>query len=362
MNVKSLLLISTALTFGTTGLAMAQDPVRVVLLINGTLGDRSFFDSANDGLGMIVEKYGDQVETRVIEMGFDQSRWESTLIDVSSQDYDLIITGTFQMTDAVAAASEEFPDKAFIVYDATVPYEEAPFSNVYSIGYKQNEASYLGGMLVAGLLDDGTIPASDGSHIGFLGGMDIPVINDFLVGYIAGAQAIAPEIKVAVSYVGNFEDAARGKELALAQYNAGTAIGFNVAAGAGLGQLAAAGEIGKYVLGVDADQEAVFAQSDPEISERVVSSVLKRVDESLLRAFDLYMEGELPFGSAENLGLAENSVGLVETGNMEALASPELKQQIAAAAQDIIDGTIIVPTALGMDTATLNTIRDAVRP
>jgi basic membrane protein A len=363
--MKSLSLLTLMLAAGLAGtsLAVAQDgPNKVLLLVNGTLGDKSFFDSANHGMELIKEKYGDAVETRTLEMGFDQSKWESTLMDVAGQDYDLVITGTYQMTDAVIAASDQYPDTKFVVYDATMPYDQAPYANVYSIGYKQNEASYLGGMLVAGLLRDGTIPASDGASIGFLGGMDIPVINDFLVGYIAGAQAVTPDIKVAISYVGNFSDAAKGKELALAQYSSGTAIGFNVAAGAGLGQLAAAKDANKHVLGVDADQAAVFAESDPAISALIVSSVLKNVDASLARAYDMFVDGTLPFGTAENLGLKENSVGLVETGYMADHASAELKQQIANATKAIIDGSIVVPTGLGMDTAELNSIRDAVRP
>lgn len=102
-------------------------------------------------------------------------------------------------------------------------------------------------------LKDGTIPAEKGKARAILGGMENPIVSDFMVGFIAGAQAVYPEVKIAVSYIGSFTDAAKGKEAALAQYNSGVALGFPVAAGAGLGLLAAAKDVDKYVLGVDAD-------------------------------------------------------------------------------------------------------------
>lgn len=105
-------------------------------------------------------------------------------------------------------------DKKYILYDASVPCEEGGYDNVYSIQYKQNEGSYLGGMLAASLLKEGKL-GDTGKNLGFLGGMDIPVINDFLVGYIAGAQSVMPDAKIAISYAGSFMDAAKGKELGL---------------------------------------------------------------------------------------------------------------------------------------------------
>jgi basic membrane protein A len=192
--------------------------------------------------------------------------------------------------------------------------------------------------------------------------MDIPGINDFLTGYIEGAQSVKPDIKVAISYAGTFDDAAKGKELALAQYRSGTAIGFNVAGQTGLGQLAAAKEVGKWALGVNSDQEAIFRESDPAMADWVASSMVKKVDVSMLRAYDLYAEGKLAVGKVEALGLAEDAVGLVETGNMAKIASPELKQQIATAKAGIIDGSIKVTSGFGLDTDKLNALRDSVRP
>ncbi|ODT47132.1 BMP family ABC transporter substrate-binding protein [Devosia sp. 63-57] len=353
-------LVSAAtLLVATQAGAMAQD--KILLLINGALGDKSFFDSANRGLEQIKATYGDDVETRVLEIGDDPTGWEPALLEVSEQDWDLIIGGTFSLSETLGDVAELYPDNKYILFDASLPYDGGAYANVYSIQYKQNEGSYLGGILAASLLQNG-LPDGTGKNLGFLGGMDIPVINDFLIGYIAGAQSVNPDIKVSVSYAGSFTDAAKGKELGLAQYRAGVGIGFIAASQAGLGQVSAAAETNQYVLGVDSDQEAIFAESDPALASRVVSSVLKNVDVSLVRAYEMYREGKLPFGTAETVGLAEGAVGIVETGNFEKLASPETVAAIEAAKAAIAAGEIQVPTAFGMDSAAIAATRDSVRP
>lgn len=345
----------------TTGAAQAASK-KVVLLVSGTLGDKSFFDSANHGMQLIKQKFGTAVQTRVIEMGYDQSKWQPSLEDIAGQDWDLIIVGTYQMPDILAQVAQDNPKRAFLIFDSSMDYSKGANKNVYSIVYKQNEASYLAGVMAEGMVKSGAIPTANGRALGFLGGMDIPVINDFLTGYVAGAQAVDPGAKVAVSYIGSFADAAKGKELAMAQYRAAVGIGFNVAGQAGLGQLAAAKEMNRLAIGVDSDQEAIFRGSDPATADKVVTSVLKRVDNSLLRAVELMQQGKLPLGTTEALGLKEGAVGIVKNAVYEKLVPAEVRQRVDAAESDIASGKIVVPTAFGMTTAQLAALRDKVRP
>jgi basic membrane protein A len=365
-GLSTLLLASVATaTLGlaaSTGAALADGPKKVVFLVNGNLGDKSFFDLGAAGMKQIKAKYGDSVETKVIEMGTDQTKWLPTFEDVSEQGFDLILSSTFEIADILSEVAPNHPDQTYVLVDGVMPYEKGGYDNVYSVVFKQNEGSYLAGILAAGLLKDGTIPADQGTSIGFLGGMDIPVINDFLTGYVEGAKSVNPDIKVAISYAGSFNDAAKGKELALAQYRTGTAIGFNVAGLTGLGQLAAAKDVGKWALGVNSDQEAIFRDSDPAMAAKVATSMVKNIDVSILRTYDLFLEGKLPVGKVEAIGLAENAVGLVETGNMKTLASDDLKKQIETARAGIIDGSIKVTSAFGLETDKLNALRDSVRP
>jgi len=333
---------------------------KAVLLVSGTLGDKSFFDSANEGMKVIKEELG--WETHIIEMGTDPSKWEPTLTDVSAEDYDLIICGTFQMQEKIEEVAPKFPDKRYVVFDVSVDYDKADYSNVYSILYKQNEGSYLAGVLAAMVTTSDMPKANEEKIIGFLGGMNIPVINDFLVGYVEGAKSIEPDIKVAVSYVEDFANPAKAKEMCLAQYDMGADIGFNVAGGSGLGQLDAAKEKDCYAIGVDSDQAMLFKDTDPEKAELILTSMLKRIDNSLVRAVKLFEEDKLPFGTVEVLGLAEEAVGLAKNEFYERNVPQEIKDKIEEIEEQVKNGDITVSSAFGMSDDEMQDLLESVRP
>lgn len=327
--------------------------LKIVSVINGNLGDKSFFDSVQNGLKMVKDEYG--FETKIIETGYDESKWEPALLDVCEEDWDIIIVGTWQMTGHLEKASKEYPDKKFIIYDTSMDYTKDSYPNVYSITYKQNEGSYLAGAVGAKLSKSG--------NIGFIGGMDIPVINDFLVGYIQGAEEANPDIKVATSYIGNFSDAAKGKELAFAQYGTGTDLIFSCASTAGNGALEAAKEKGNIAIGVDSDQAMLYKEAgDEAIANLIATSVLKRVDVSLKRAIDLHLKGELKWGEAEALGIAEDAIGIAKNEIYETVVPKEVQDMVAELEGKIKSGDIQVQTAFGMETDALNQIRDKVKP
>jgi len=335
--------------------------LKIVLILNGVLGDKSFFDSAANGMTMIKAEMGDAVETKVIEMGYDQSKWEPTLLDVSEGDWDIVVLGTWQMTEALQKVAKDNPTKRYIIFDTSVDYSLG-LSNVYSIEYSQNEASFLAGALGA-MVTTSTMPlANKQKVIGFLGGMDIPVINDFLVGYIEGAQYIDPAVKVAISYIGSFDDSAKGKEMALAQYAQGADIGYNVAGQAGLGQLDAAKDVKRYAIGVDSDQAAIFTTSDAEKAKLITTSVMKRIDNSILRAIQMHVKGTAPYGQKETLGFAEACVGLAKNDIYMEVVPAEMRTKLEEIEKKIIAKEIKVGTAFSLSTEDLNKIRNAVKP
>lgn len=336
-----------------------KDKLKVACIINGNLGDKSFFDSANNGMNLIKEKLGYEVKT--IEIGFDQTKWLTTLQDVSEQDYDVIVVGTWQMKERLEEIAPKYKDKKYIIFDTSVDYDKGDFSNVYSIEYKQNEGSFVAGALAAKITSSKMPLANPDKKIGFLGGMDTPIINDFLVGYIKGAQYIDKDIKVAVSYIGDFDNSAKAKEMALAQYTQGVDIGFNVAGQAGLGQLDAAKEAKKYAIGVDSDQAILFKGKDDQKSDLIPTSVLKRVDNSLLRAMELMKDGKLQFGKKEVLGLKENAIELAKNEYFNKLVSEDIKKELKEIESKIIKGEIKVDSAFGMETKDLNKLRDSVK-
>jgi basic membrane protein A len=322
--------------------APAEKKIRVALYVNGTLGDKAFFDSAHRGVKQAEEEFG--VYTKTIEGSYDQANWEPDLSQLAEGDWDIIIAGTWQLQVIVENLAPKHPEKTWVMYDTSVDYTKEDLDNVYSILYAQNEGSFLVGALAAMVTSSDMPKANAEKVIGFLGGMDIPVINDFKVGYIQGAKQIDPEVEVLVSYAGLFNDPGKGKELVLAQYEQGADIAFNVAAETGLGLLDAAKDKDRYAIGVDSDQNLMFEDTDPAKAANIVTSMMKNVDNSLYRAIKLYLEGELPVGRAEVLGIKNGGVGVADNENYRELIPEQFREKIKELEDKILSGEIVVDT------------------
>ena len=176
--------------------------------------------------------------------------------------------------------------------------------------YKR-QGGFLAGAL-AGLVENGEGYdfAKKSKNIGLIGGMDNKIVKDFLLGFEDGAKYIDKGIKVLTSYVGNFTDAIKAKDLANILYKEKDVdIIFNAASIAGLGIIDAAAETEHYVIGVDSDQAALLGE---EKAKYILTSILKRVDRSLLRAIDKYKAGEKIFGTTEFLGIKDDAIGIAD--------------------------------------------------
>ncbi len=323
---------------------------KAVLLVNGTLGDKSFFDSANAGLEALQEELGEDVfEFDVEEMGgtsADMAKYEPTMYDYCDDgSYDVIICGAYQVLDALTNAANDYPDQKFIFFDEAFDFEACENDNVYNVMFKQNEVSYLVGAAAAMMTTDEDLEMVDPDNkiIGFLGGMDGSVINDFLVGYVEGAQAVEPDIEVAIAYVGDYVDSAKGKDMALTQYQNGADVGFNVAGSAGLGQIEAAADAEKYAFGVDSDQAALL----PDYADHIPTSALKNVGNALINSIKRDIMGELPFGSLEYMGFAEGGVELVLDEHYEEMVPEDIREKVADLQEQIENGDIVVDSTLG---------------
>lgn len=338
--------VAASATVGPTGTA-GRKPLKVAMVVNGVLGDKSFYDSAQAGLERAKRELG--VEVRTIQATLDQSKWEPALRDAAAGDYDIILTGTYDMKEHVEAIAPRYPTKRFILFDADADYSKGNLGNVYSVLFKQNEGSFLAGALAA-LLVTSPEPAvqavtKGAQTIGFVGAMDEPVINDFRVGFEQGAKLVAPEAKMLTAYVGDWNDPAKGKEVALAQYRQGAAIVFNVASLSGLGVLEAAAESGRYAIGVDADQAALLLEAGkPNQAKMIPTSMLKRVDNAIYRALQMAQAGTLAYGTAEVLGLKEGAVGLAKNAQYEAAVPAATRAKIDELEQQIVRGSITVET------------------
>lgn len=332
----------------------AEEALSVILVVTGQLGDKSFNDSAAAGIEMIANDSELNVDTNVIEIGRDQTQWEPTFTDLAEEGkYDAIITNGSNAKETVIKVAEMYPDQKFIMYDTTLKDEEK-LPNVYAMSYKQNEASYLGGVLAASMSETG--------KIGFLGGSEHPVISDFLVGYIEGALSINPDIEVYVGYIGSWSDTAAGKTAANAQLANGVDVVFPAAETAGLGSIEAAKDAGKMAIGVDSDQAMLYKGVDEDMANTILSSVLKNVGESIHRAVALEAKGELVWQDYEVIGVAEGGTGLAVNEYYEANVPAEVIEAIKKAEDDIKAGTVTVSTALGVEQSVVDEIINSAAP
>lgn len=325
---------------------------KVALLIPGNLGDKSFFDASKDAIERIKTELG--VETAMVEMGTDVTKYYATYQDYCEEGYDLILTISTTGDDVLKQIAEEYPDQKFINLDTdTTGFPE----NVLAVTTKSSEMSFLAGVVAA-------IKAKElGSNlIGFIGGMDIPGINYFLVGYIEGAQYVNPDIKISTSYVGSFVDSAKGKELATIMYNSGVSIIYQAAGASGIGVIEAATELDKLVIGVDSDQALALKESAPEQAEHIITSAIKQIPVYAVDLVKKAMNGELEFGKEIKLGLADNGVGIAKNEYYEKLMSEENRAIVEEAENKVKAGEITISNVYVMTSEDFANIRNSVAP
>ena len=333
----------------------------VAYLVNGNLGDKSFFDSAEAGLAQL--KADGRIDYVTIEMGGtdeDQPTWLSTLYDVSEDGgYDLIICGTYQMPDYLKEVATQYPDQLYAIFDDTTYVGEN--QNVVNLSYRQNDMGYLVGVYAACMtVDTNVANINEDAVVGFVGGVDSPVINDFLIGFIEGAQSVNPDIKVDTRYTNDYVDTAIAKEYGLSMINDNKCdIIWGVAGNAGNGAAEAALETGKaWFIGVDSDQELTFS---PDLAAITLTSGLKNIGNSLVWLFDEWDAGRTYWGQVVELGIAEGGVGIVTDKNYDKLASAETKAAVEAAQNAILNGEVVVDSALTNQELAVE-LRDSVRP
>lgn len=331
-----------------------DDAKSVILIVNGNLGDLGFFDSANRGMQKLKSELGMNIQ--IVETGSDESKWEPALADAAEENVDYVIAVSPSMVEPMQKIAPLYPEKKFLLIDNKVDFEAGDFQNVYCATFKQNEGSYLAGVAAALL-------AKDTGTLGFVGGQDIPPINDFLVGFIEGAVKINPNTKVIATYPGDYYDPARGKEYGILLANQGAEVMFAAAGPTGLGVIEAAVERGIYIIGVDSDQSSGFAANgDEKTANQICTSMMKNVGDTIFRAIKLDTEGKLPFGSTESLGIAEGGVGLAKNKVYDAVFSEEQRKTIEDIEKEVTDGKVKISTAIGMSQEELDKLRNSVKP
>ncbi len=330
---------------------------KVANVVNGNLGDKSFFDSCEAGLKKLQDD--GLITYKTFELGAtdaDQPKWVSTIDELSADgEYDIIVCGTYQMDAYLDECAAKYPDQKYFIYDAEVAQP-----NVASITFKQNDLGYLVGTAAALMTSSDMDKINPEKVIGFVGGEDGPVINDFLTGFIQGAQAADPEVKIDTQYVGNFFDTGKGKEIANVMANNKCDVIWGVAGGAGNGAAEAAAEHDIWFIGVDSDQEATFSASQPQMAAVTIFSGLKNCGDGIIYMVDQLNAGTIQWGKTTQLGIAEGGVGLTSGGNFQKLPD-NIKKALDDVAPKVTSGEIKVDTAFD-ESFDIKGLRDSVRP
>lgn len=299
----------------------------------GGVDDKSFNQSAWEG----IQKFGKDNGLAQGDGGYDylqsasDADYVTNLNNLVRRDFDVVFGIGFLMEAAVNDIAQQQPDAQLAIIDAVV---DQP--NVASVLFKEQEGAFLAGVAAALM--------SESKQIGFVGGMEIPVIERFEVGFLAGVEAVDPSIEVDVQYTGAFDKAELGKTTANRMYSEGVDIIFHAAGGTGNGVFAEAKErktkdpdANVWVIGVDSDQYEEGAVGDTNVT---LTSMLKRVDEAVYRISEAAMNGEFPGGEATVYGLAEDGVGLADS---RGAIPDDIMAQIEEFKQQIVDGEITVP-------------------
>jgi basic membrane protein A len=317
---KTLLSLIALSAMSATALAAEVKPA----LVYGTGGkfDKSFNEAAAAGAERFKAETG--TEYRDFEPK-DDTQGEQAIRNFASRGYNPVVAVSFAWTSAMEKVAKEYPDTKFVIVDSVVD-----LPNVRSVLYKEEEGSYLVGVL-AGM-------ASKTGKVGFIGGMDIPLIRKFGCGYVQGVKAVKSDAQVFQNMTGTtgaaWNDPVRGGELTKNQIDQGADVIYAAAGATGLGVLQTAADNKKLSIGVDSNQNHLHPGS-------VLTSMVKRVDLAVYNAY-LDVKDDKFTGGIQSLGVKEDGVSAAIDENNKSLITPEMQAAVDKAKADIIAGTVKV--------------------
>ncbi len=342
MSVTAILLLMLTASCGSTETAEGKQRPKVGIVFDiGGKNDRSFNAAAWEGVKRAEKDF--DIELRDVEPG-NPTSIEPAMRAFAERKFDLIIGVGFAQGPIMQKVATDYPNIKFAIIDGVI-FEadgKTPKENVASLVFREHEGSYLVGIIAAETTKTGTI--------GFVGGMDIPLIHRFETGYREGAQSVDPNIKVIKNFVGVTDHAwnnpGKGKELSLAQIQKGADVIFTAAGNSGLGAFDAAEQYGKdangrankYVIGVDSNQNGV----KPGF---VLTSMVKRVDVAVYDVVRDITQGKFD-GGFHVFGLDKDGIAYALDEHNKALISEDTLRRVEEARRKIVAGEIKVTDAM----------------
>lgn len=308
----------------------AESKIAIVFATGG-LGDKSFNDAAMAGAKKVKEMYGVDYDTAEPTAITEYETYLATF--ANTRNYDLIICIGFDQADALTKISKRFPEQKFSIIDMVVMNP-----NVASYVYKEEERGFMVGYASAMMTTRSEDPRINAEKVvGVIGGMKIPLIDANIAGFIAGAKYFDPEMKAIHTYVGNWADPGKGKELTISMHEQGADIVWGAAGRSGLGIINAAKEKNFYAIGADSDQGYLAP-------ENVLTNGMKRVDNTVVIAVKNVLDGKFEGGKINALGLKEDAVGYSKN-----ILPTDIIEKLEMVKKQIIAGEIKIPSTLEME-------------
>jgi len=312
---------------GVASAARSEDAFLPAIVYDvGGKADKSFNEAAFRGAQRFQAETG--IAFREFEITNETQRAQA-FANMARRGASIVVGVGFTQRAALESIAQQYSDKKFTLIDAV-----SKLPNVQSVVFREQEGSFLVGVLAA--------MASKSHKLGFVGGMDIPLIRRFAAGYAAGARYADPATEIFVNMTGTtpaaWQDPARGAELARSQFDRGADVVYAAAGSTGLGVLQAAADAKKLAIGVDSNQDHLHPGT-------MLTSMVKRVDLAVYQAFRSAKDGTWKAGT-RSLGVAEDGVGYTVDDDNAALVTPEMRAKADAARADIIAGKIAVPDQL----------------
>jgi basic membrane protein A and related proteins len=312
-------------TTSTSAGASSEDCTspKVALIINSNLGDGGFFDETNNAIAGTSEELGLCEQT--IETGFDPTKWEPALEEAASGEAEVIAAGSFEMLPLVERSASQHPDKDYILFDVAAECgEDCP--NIYSITFRYDEEGYMAGVLAALMTTDTSIPRINPDNtVGFVGGQEIPVIQEAREGFYEGVKSVDPAAKILSAYAGSFTDPVKGKALATEMIAQGADVIFASAGATDKGVLEATSAGEAWAIGNSKLQ--ALKENSIAGKEAVITSVSANVQVPLKAAVKDAAKGELKTGTIGEFGVKEKAVTIVDSPAYEKFVPKEVREE-----------------------------------
>ena len=286
----------------------------------GGINDHSFNQSSWEGLQKAEKDLGVKVKYLESKQDSDYSTNVETLVD---EEVDLIIGVGAKLAPTIEQAAKDYPDQKFVIVDET--YEEIP-PNVESVLFNAEQSAYLVG-LIAGKM-------TKSNNVGFIGGMDLSVINTFKYGYMSGVKTVNSKCEIQSQYANSFTDQAKGKAISNQMMSNGADVIFIAGGDVGTGAIEAIKEANKYAIGVDRDQNDLAP-------DNVITSAIKRVDIGVYETVKSFIEGKFEGGSEKTYGLEQGAVGIADSTSK--LVPQDILDYVNEEIKKLENGEIKVP-------------------